>query len=389
MSYPHPHSIEKHIPDGKNRLANYGLLFSRFFNGFTDGFTKVPPEAKSGFLTSTMVNGGGKCGDAKAIELAINRQVALTRALQGTSACFDCDWHFVTGTGNEHPVENGFTWHHSLGTPYIPGSTVKGLVRAWMEAFTDQSEQERQQWFGSVLKHDGNPDDNRAGELIFMDAIPMAVPELAVDIMTPHMGKWYEKGDDVGQVTTADAMPGDWHAPVPVPFLVTRKASFLFSVAPRPGCNPDMSRVMEALENALAWLGVGSKTAVGYGHMTRNDASLKKVENQVAAEQQKAAEDAANALLTPQALQVKEIRKLFEAEKPAGANVSASKARPELVALADGDFAGWSVADKSALLELAAEVLEFHGGKEWKKPSKKEKAAGKPSLWQRLEQALS
>lgn len=387
MSYPLPAAVLAHIPSGKSRVANYGLLFTRFFNGYTADYSEVPAAEKGKFLKERMVEGGGKCGNADAIKEAIKRQVALTSALQGTSACFDCDWHFVTGTGNEHPVENGFTWHHSLGTPYIPGSTVKGLVRAWMETVVGQSQQDCQRWFGSLVKKDGQPEDNQAGELIFFDAIPTDVPELAVDIMTPHMGKWYEKGGDPANASDANVMPGDWHAPVPVPFLVTRKASFLFSIAARPGCNPDLDAAVEALEGALAWLGVGSKTAVGYGHMTRNDASLKKVENQVAAEQEKAAEDAANALLTRQALQVKEIGKLFDADKPAGAaNVGASKARPELIALADAGLGDWSADDKAALLELAAEVLAFYGGKDWKKPSAKEKKAGKPSLWQRLSQ---
>ena len=311
----------------------------------------------------------------------------MTSALQGTSACFDCDWHFVTGTGNEHPVENGFTWHHSLGTPYIPGSTVKGLVRAWMEAVVGQSQQDCQRWFGSPVKKDGKPEDNQAGELIFFDAIPTEVPELAVDIMTPHMGKWYEKGGDSANTLDANVMPGDWHAPVPVPFLVTRKASFLFSLAARPGCNPDLAAAVEALEGALAWLGVGSKTAVGYGHMTRNDAALKAVENQVAAEQEKAAEDAANALLTEQALKVKEIRQLFEADKAVGSKgVDASRALPKLNTLSDVGFADWSADDKASLLELAEEVLKFYRDKDWMKPSKSEKKKGKPSLWQRLNQ---
>jgi CRISPR-associated protein Cmr6 len=37
--------------------------------------------------------------------------------------------------GNPHPVEKGFLWHPTLGTPSLPGSGVKGLVRAWVEAW--------------------------------------------------------------------------------------------------------------------------------------------------------------------------------------------------------------------------------------------------------------
>lgn len=377
MSYPLPKAIFGYIPDGKNRAANYGLLFTRFFDGFNGGYTEVPPQAKSDFL-KRMVEGGNKCGNEIAIKQAITRQVTLTTALQGESACFVCDWHFVTGMGNEHPVENGFTWHHSLGTPYIPGSTVKGLVRAWMEEFTDQSEQERQQWFGSVRKQDGNPEDNQAGELIFMDAIPMEMPQLAIDIMTPHMGKWYQDGGDSNKVNNADTLPGDWHAPVPVPFLVTRKASFLFSVAPRAGFNPEMSRVMEALENALAWLGAGSKTALGYGHMERNDSGLEHIHDQVL----KDAKEAENSLLSEHQRKVKEIRELFEKEKEK--NPSA-ECRELLRQLSEQDLNVWPDTDKQALWEIAKKVFALHGGD---KQTKREKRDKKPSLEQRLRKAL-
>lgn len=395
MSYPLPDVIEGYIPDGKNRKANYGLLFTRFFDGFTKGYTEVPPEAKSSFL-KRMVEGGGKCGDEAAIKQASSRQVALTTALQGESACFACDWHFVTGMGNEHPVENGFTWHPTLGTPYIPGSTVKGLVRAWMEEFPDQSKTEcqqheqRKQWFGSKLKPGASSDDNQkassednqTGELIFFDALPINEPKLAIDIMTPHMGKWYEKGDDAGQVMNADIMPGDWHAPVPVPFLVTRKACFLFSVAPRAGFNPDMLKVMEALENALAWLGVGSKTAVGYGHMERDDSGLKRIQDDVAEQQRKAADEAENAQLSPQALKVKEIRQQFETEQEKNPG---APSRQSLNALSQQDLSAWEDADKQSLLAVAKLVFDLHGGD---KPTPREKKNKTPALKQRLRTAL-
>jgi len=57
----------------------------------------------------------------------------MVSALGGEFAVFATDWHFVTGMGSSHPAENGFSWHPVLGTPYLPGAGVKGLLRAWME----------------------------------------------------------------------------------------------------------------------------------------------------------------------------------------------------------------------------------------------------------------
>jgi len=40
---------------------------------------------------------------------------------------------FVTGLGNEHPLENGFAFINPYGLPYLPGSSVKGVVRSAAE----------------------------------------------------------------------------------------------------------------------------------------------------------------------------------------------------------------------------------------------------------------
>ena len=36
---------------------------------------------------------------------------------------------FMTGLGNEHPLENGFAFLNPYGLPYLPGSGVKGVLR--------------------------------------------------------------------------------------------------------------------------------------------------------------------------------------------------------------------------------------------------------------------
>jgi len=36
---------------------------------------------------------------------------------------------FITGMGNPHPVENGFSFLSPYGVPYLPGASIKGVVR--------------------------------------------------------------------------------------------------------------------------------------------------------------------------------------------------------------------------------------------------------------------
>lgn len=40
---------------------------------------------------------------------------------------------FMTGIGNEHPLENGFAFLNPYGLPYLPGSGVKGILRTVAE----------------------------------------------------------------------------------------------------------------------------------------------------------------------------------------------------------------------------------------------------------------
>ena len=88
--------------------------------------------------------------------------------------------------------------------------------------------------------------------------------------MTPHMGEWYAEG--AGRPGERDTIPGDWHDPVPVQFLVASRPRFQFALAPRPGAADaaaDLPDLVQALGDALEWLGAGAKTAVGYGVMSK------------------------------------------------------------------------------------------------------------------------
>ncbi len=263
-----------------NAAGNRGLYFSRFFP-FPDGWVikKEDSGTKSEFIKKIAKD---LCGNATQLQALCKQQEQLLKATSGKSAIYQTAWHLATGLGNDHPVENGFTWHPTLGTPYLPGSTVKGLVRAWCEVYHDfNSEAERQKklldWFGSAVKFDpstAQQEQQQAGNFIFFDALPTEAVKLTPDIMTPHMGEWYaEGGKKPGRPETT---PADWHDPVPVPFLVVKEAKFLFSIAPRylplekeakESALKDLDLLMDMLDKALQWLGIGAKTATGYGKM--------------------------------------------------------------------------------------------------------------------------
>ena len=254
---------------------NLGLWFNRFYNSFDAEDWSVDDSGKKAWIETVSV----ARGDPKVLEAAAARLEKLATGLGAQCKDFKTEWHLATGLGLNHPVENGFTWHHTLGVPYLPASGVKGMLRGWVEAWMEHTDDQARnekivRWFGAV-NGELEQTENHIGNLIFFDAIPSGVVTLKCDTMTPHMGKWYEKGADITETDYADSLPADWHSPVPVPFLVVSNATFRFVIAPRVSGNAekdaqakaDAEEAMIQLGYALQWMGAGAKTAAGYGRM--------------------------------------------------------------------------------------------------------------------------
>lgn len=269
----------------KNLNSHKGLWFERFFNQY-DRDWAVGDTVKKSWIDTV----AGKCGDSHKLQTHALSQSQLCKSLQGETTIFKNNWHFVTGMGNNHPVENGMSWHSTLGTPYLTGASVKGLVRSWLEEWSDIEEEKRKEklhhWFGSDHKDPKKQQqETQTGSLIFFDALPVDTVTLACDIMTPHMGDWYSKGNKISKdndATYAKTLPADWHNPIPIPFLIVKQASLQFSIAPRPHSNISPAEIQEAMQMltmALEYLGAGAKTATGYGRFNKDDDAHTKLEN--------------------------------------------------------------------------------------------------------------
>lgn len=186
---------------------------------------------------------------------------------------------FTTGLGIEHPLENGFAFLQPYGLPYLPGSSVKGVLRAaaWELAEGDFAVPEapctlaqREALFG---REPGDDDGRRRGALAFRDVHPVLPASRALEweVMTPHQRAYYQ----------ASEPPHDNDGPVPILFLTLPPGTaFTFHV----DCNlallessdaPELARdvrwrevLRELFGHAFDWLGFGAKTRVGYGAMT-------------------------------------------------------------------------------------------------------------------------
>jgi CRISPR-associated protein Cmr6 len=286
----------------KQCQGHYGLWFERLFNQYSPHNWEFADSTQKSAWLKEFHN--KLVGSKENLASHAQSQLMLSQRLQGKALSFKALGHFVTGMGNPHPVENGFAWHPTLGVPYLTGAAVKGMVRSYLDCNLELDETKKKallfSWFGSTSK---NPSDEdyaaQAGNLIFFDAVPMQPVKLGVDIMTPHMGKWYAEG--AKKPNTADTVPADWHDPNPIAFLVAHDIRLLFSFALRPSApqkakdSISLDEVAYVLEQALLYAGAGAKTATGYGGFTKAPDLLMSLQQIVESQQKNQAEQRANA----------------------------------------------------------------------------------------------
>ncbi len=258
-----------------------GHRFSLYFQGWKSDWT-LDDTNKQDSLQNITSKGSD---DVKRLAALQQRQQQI-KASMPQEDVFDIQAKstapFVTGMGYEHPLENGFAFLNPYGLPYLPGSSVKGVLRCAAEELGIEEEAIE------VLFGSSKDDEGRRGALNVQDVFPQGT--LSVEIMTPHhSGYLQDKGT-----------PHDSEQPVPIPFLtIAPNASFHFYVQ-RIGNTGDhdwQAILRQCFEHAFDWLGFGAKTSVGYGAMMEDPAEIarrqrEEEERQQAEREQKAAEEA-------------------------------------------------------------------------------------------------
>jgi len=238
--------------------SNAGLVFERYLDVWEDG-SNVPSVVKDkprhdGLKTfAEDFNARGRAENAlvhKLLSMVHARQSRVVQRRKGTSFQVTLESRFATGLGSFHPTEVGFTFERTLGIPYLPGSSVKGLARAAADLLGESLCEEL---FGPArIDEDSNA---RMGDLVFLDAYPSSWPNLAVDIINCHHQGYYG-GNGVPPLESDD--------PIPVYFLtVAPGTKWTFRILSRFG--QYAGRGAELLQEGLKHLGAGAKTAVGYG----------------------------------------------------------------------------------------------------------------------------
>ncbi|MCL6527935.1 MAG: type III-B CRISPR module RAMP protein Cmr6 [Thermaceae bacterium] len=168
------------------------------------------------------------------------------------------------GLGNASPIENGLALHHTYGTPYLPGSALKGLLRrvAGRYGLTEQE-------IAVLLGEGPDPERKTQGNtayLVYWDGWldPASSQPFQPDVITVHHPKYYGgKGKD-------GVWPTDFDDPNPVAFLSVKPGvKFCIPIScPAEGAEDWPYKAAEMLGWGLENLGLGGKTNAGYGYFT-------------------------------------------------------------------------------------------------------------------------
>lgn len=164
----------------------------------------------------------------------------------------------------------GFAFDYTTGLPYVPGSGVKGALRA---CFIDQTQdvlQALKEVLGSEKEiekkvllavetaifgnRSGDPDCQQQGCVIFHDAFPASgdAPVMAEDYITPHPA-----GRAPNPIRTIKIRPGT-------------RMRFAFEMPERicaGGMEIEREKLKELFSRLLVDWGVGAKTHTGYGNL--------------------------------------------------------------------------------------------------------------------------
>jgi CRISPR-associated protein Cmr6 len=309
----------RQVTDNGNRCDNIGLWLDRFLTVNPQNWEITQEAKRHHHLTELIGRPEWRSQMQEKLNALQNRHEAMLKwykqrdfAMRHIEA--KPVWRFVVGLGAAHVLETGITLHRLFGLPIIPGSALKGAARTWallklaeelgvpilspteaaaksqtpLEKFeavilSQESEREQAALLSQLLQDSTIPDEapirnlslqellekcqpffevfgstERAGSIIFFDAIPLEVPKFQLDIMNPHYPNYYR--------TQGQNPPADWESPNPVFFLTVTETLYRFAIAARSEQGNRLLDLAEKwLKGALADLGIGAKTSADYG----------------------------------------------------------------------------------------------------------------------------
>jgi CRISPR type III-B/RAMP module RAMP protein Cmr6 len=171
-------------------------------------------------------------------------------------------WRVVVGHGEDSPHESGLSFSATYGLPMWPASGLKGAAAAQARA-SGVNDEDLGRLFGTPRPTSTGQVEAHRGMVTVLDAFPVRAPDLVVDVLTPHVKPYYDQANtDPERITQP---PAEYHNPVPVRFLAVADTPFRTVVI---GPADETRRFVDLLTAAADDIGLGGKTAAGYGYCT-------------------------------------------------------------------------------------------------------------------------
>lgn len=275
LQFPLPQDTEQTFRAAERRCSNLSLLLDRYI-GYQDGW-QFNEEQKAAFFQK--IKSHFSFND-DLLRNYYKRWQAITNSLpHAQSFTATPEWRMVVGLGRSSILETSMMLDRITGIPLIPGSTLKGLAASYAllcilektrrvdevekiyEQFLSEKIDQLPEHFEEFVRIFGH--QGTVGKVIFLDAVPTKAPTLKPDMMNNHYPEYY--GDK-----SSTQFPTPYQNPVPIYFLTLGKESqFTFAVAGQdnqPQTQTLVQKAQQWLQAGLTDLGIGAKTAAGYGY---------------------------------------------------------------------------------------------------------------------------
>jgi CRISPR-associated protein Cmr6 len=254
-NYYLPNETAQLLTDARvKQCKNLGLILNKYATQAAIDNSSAKSDWLKGFELDNHI-------DPQLVKSVFARWSSAVQAMHAQSFTATTDWRMVVGLGGESVLETALTLHHLYGIPFIPGSALKGLTRAYVTGEVEGHKSDKLENDDEDVKRIFGT-QNASGSVLFFDAMPVDGKfSLKCDIMNVHYPKYYSEKE----------LPTNTQNPIPVTFLTVENSTFLFSLAPRRSGKDDndVKLALGWLQDALQQYGVGGKTSAGYGYFQK------------------------------------------------------------------------------------------------------------------------
>ncbi len=261
--------VRKHESSSAQLGDNLGLAFERLLKEIPENSTSYGENSKGNKeqLKNELIQSYTKFEYPTTKEESYKLAVAEWRQIQEDRKDTLCLTlrsltPLLLGSGNSSAMDIGIQLNKPWGIPYISGSSIKGLISSYLARFGGETWQKgdgAEKSLAQVEVFGGEWNKNSyIGSVTFHDAWLMSAQGqwFQEEIITVHHQEYYNEKN----------FPDGMDDPIPVKLLVLKpNLDFFVSFA---GPKPALDLIKSVLEQALLTVGLGAKTAVGYGRFS-------------------------------------------------------------------------------------------------------------------------